>query len=310
LPTLVIRFSALGDIVLTAGLTAELGEVIYLTLERYRSLVERFSGVVEGVGLRPGESVGSVLRRLPPVDACIDLQGSPRSRWLCARLGVPIRRVARKTAARHSHVAFKWPRSIPSLVDRFAQAAQVPLPTNPWISLERGGTALGLVPGAAHATKQWPPARWGEVARCWDGEVVLLGGPNDLALLQDVEAAAGREVVKVAESGFAQTLEAMARCSVVAGGDTGLVHLAAACGIPVVGLFGPTTSQDGFWCHPGEVVEDRDLFCRPCTRHGGSACPMGDHACMEGLSVESVHQAIERAQGIWHALDRGSRAME
>ena len=192
-----------------------MGEVVYLTLERYSSLVERFSGVGEVVGLRPGESVGSVLRRLPPVDACVDLQGSPRSRWVCARLGVPTRRVQRRNVARRSHVAFKWPRLIPSLVERYAQAAQVPLAESPGISLERGGTALGLVPGAAHATKRWPPARWGELARCWDGEVVLLGGPLDRALLQDVEAAAGREVQTVAESGFKQTLEAMARCAVV-----------------------------------------------------------------------------------------------
>ena len=305
-----IRFSSLGDIVLTAGLTGGLGEVVYLTLARYSSLVGRFAGVVEVVGLRPGESVGSVLQRLPPVEACVDLQGSPRSRWLCARLGVPTRRVGRASPARRSRVAFKWPHSIPLLVDRYAQAAQVPLAARPWISLERQGMALGLVPGSAHATKRWPPARWGELARGWEGEVVLLGGPGDTAMLQDVEAATAREVITVAESGFERTWEAMARCSVVVGGDTGLVHLAAVCGIPVVGLFGPTTPHDGFWCHSGEVVEDSDLSCRPCSRHGGPVCPLGDHACMEGLHVEAVWEAMGRIPGIWHRLDRGSRAME
>jgi ADP-heptose:LPS heptosyltransferase len=310
LATLVVRFSSLGDIVLTAGVTGGLGEVVYLTLERYSGLVGRFAGVVEVVGLRPGESVGSVLQRLPPVHACVDLQGSPRSRWLCARLGVPTRRVPRASLTRRSRVAFKWPCSIPLLVDRFAQAAQVPLAARPWISLEREGMALGLVPGAAHATKRWPPARFGELARGWDGEVVLLGGPEDTALLRDVAAAAEREVWTVAESGFERTWEAMARCAVVVGGDTGLVHLAGVCGIPVVGLFGPTTPHDGFWCHPGEVVEDKDLFCRPCSRHGGPRCPLGDHACMEGLLVESVGEAMGRIPGIWHGLDRGSSAME
>jgi len=310
LPTLVVRFSSLGDIVLTAGVTGGLSEVVYLTLERYRGLVEGFPGVVKSVGLRPGESVGSVLQRLPRVDACVDLQGSPRSRWLCARLGVPARRLARRSWSRRSRVAFKWPPSIPPLVERYAQAAQVPLAREPWISLESKGESLGLVPGAAHATKRWPPPYWGQLAARWVGEVVLLGGAGDQARHREVEAAAGREVRSVTEFGFERTLEAMSRCAVVVGGDTGLVHLAAACGIPVVGLFGPTTSRDGFWCHSGEVVEEKDLSCRPCTRHGGSACPHGDHACMEGLTVDSVWNAMGRVSGIWHGLDRGSHAME
>jgi heptosyltransferase-2 len=310
LPTLVVRFSSLGDIALSAGVTGALGEVVYLTLECYSGLVGRFAGVVEVVGLQPGESVGSVLGRLPEVEACVDLHGSPRSRWLCARLGVPTRRVARNSLARRSRVAFKRPRSIPLLVDRYAQAAQAPLAARPWISLDRTGVALGLVPGAAHATKRWSLTRWAELARRWEGEVVLFGGPEDQALLQDLESAAGREVYGVAEAGFGGTWDAMARCDVVVGGDTGLVHLAAACGIPVVGLFGPTTSQDGYWCHPGEALEADDLFCRPCSRHGGFSCPLGDHACMERLHPESVWEALGRVSGIWHGLDRGSSAME
>ena len=82
-------------------------------------------------------------------------------------------------------------------------------------------------------------------------------------------------------------------CVLVAG-DTGLLHLGAALGLPVVGIFGPTTSADGFWCHAGQVVE-APLSCRPCSRFGGAVCPVGDHACMRDLSIDHVIAAIHRA---------------
>ncbi len=65
------------------------------------------------------------------------------------------------------------------------------------------------------------------------------------------------------------------------------VHLCAAAGMPVVGLFGPTTSRDGFWVHRGEAVE-LDLSCRPCSRFGGPRCPVGDHACLREIDAARV----------------------
>ncbi|MEE2749791.1 MAG: glycosyltransferase family 9 protein [Myxococcota bacterium] len=305
--TLIIRFSSLGDIVLTAAVTAAIGDVVYVTHRRYAALAKRLPGVREVIALEVGEGVGSLAARTPPVDRVVDLHGSLRSRALCARLGRPTRRLRRLALVRRSRVALKTPGRIQSVVERYCEAAEVDVPETPWISLPiaENSRTLGLVPLAAHKTKQWPLEYWSKLAEGWEGPVVAFGGPEEEPLLARLQQESSREVTLVSERGFDRTLEALGGVQVVVGGDTGLLHLAAVCGVPVVGISGPTTSRDGFWCHPGLVVE-ADLACRPCTRHGSEACPIGDHACMKGLSVEDVRVAVDR---LVH-LNAGSPSMD
>ena len=70
----------------------------------------------------------------------------------------------------------------------------------------------------------------------------------------------------------------------------------------MVGVFGPTTSIDGFFAPsgPGEapaLAVELPLGCRPCSRYGGPRCPVGDHACMRDLPVATVLAACLRAAG-------------
>lgn len=289
MPTLLIRFSSLGDVVLCAGVTGEIGEVVFLTSERYAPLVARFPGVVEVIGMRPDEPLSELRRRLPSGLPVLDLHGSLRSRALT--LGRPVRRVDGARAGRRLRVMFKRPARIPPVVERYAAAAGVEVAPRPWISLGERGQALGLAPGAAHATKRWGAARFAELGRAWGGPVRVFGAASEAPLLRAVAEGCGAEVV--AEQGFDDTLAGLAGCAAFVGGDTGLLHLAAACGLPVVGVFGPTHSADGFWCHPGEVVE-LDLPCRPCSPFGGAECLIGDHRCMRALEPAAVLAALRR----------------
>ena len=153
---------------------------------------------------------------------------------------------------------------------------------------------LALIPGAAWATKRWSPESWVALGRRWSGPVAVLGGPPDRALTSQIADAIGPHASALAEDGFTRTLQVLTRTAVAVGGDTGLLHLAAACGVPVVGLYGTTTSTDGFWCHPGIALEV-PLPCRPCSRHGRPRCPIGDHACMTRLRPDQVWDAVAEA---------------
>lgn len=99
-----------------------------------------------------------------------------------------------------------------------------------------------LNPGAGWAAKQWPAARYAEVARMLrdDGIFSLVNyGPGEKELARAVEAASGA----TARAIFCTLSELVAltrRCALFIGGDTGPMHLAAALGVPVVALFGPT----------------------------------------------------------------------
>ena len=274
--TLVCRLSSFGDVVLAAGVTGALGDVHFLTQKRWHSLVRSFPGVV-GV-LSPGDP-------LPKVDRVVDLQRSLRSRKLL--FGTAPKRVDAHRAQRLGRVWLKAQSPVPTVLSRYAEAAGVaPMPL-PWLSIPRRGRRLALVPGAAHATKRWP--HFGALREALGEEVTWLGGPSDA---QRIAGLAKPCDLQVHEAGVAQTLLALQDCALVIGGDTGLLHLAAACGLPTLALFGPTHPKDGFWSHPDPPLH-LGLACSPCSKHGGGACPIGDFACMVELGVDQIMAQIQ-----------------
>ena len=285
--SLVIRYSSMGDIVLGAAVTEALAPVVFLTLERYADLAAALPGVVE---VRTHEQFGN--KAFSGVDQIIDLQRSPRSRWATLGAKVPIRRIDRFDLRRRARVAFKWGPA-PPVIDRYATAAGVLPARTPWLPAA-DGNALLLFPAAAHPTKRWPIDRFVTLAQRWTGSVIAMGGPEDHALLEQLNREVNSVVEIVAEAGFQQTLKAIRRGRVAVGGDTGLTHLAAASGVHTIPIFGPTHSTDGFWSHPYPPIEV-DLECRPCTRHGGAQCPIGDLACMTHISVDRVWAAVQAA---------------
>jgi len=277
----------MGDIVLTAGITKALAPVIFLTLERYAELAAALPGVIE---VRTHEQHGR--NAFSDVDQIIDLHCSPRSRWVTLGAPAPIRRVNRFDLRRRARVELKW-NPAPPVIDRYAIAAEVQPAPLPWLP-QADGDAMLLFPAAAHPTKCWPIERFMALTERWTGPVIAMGGPEDLDILHRMQRTMDAEMEVVAEDGFTKTLEVIRRGRVAVGGDTGLTHLAAASGVHTVPIFGPTHSTDGFWSYPFSPVEV-ELACRPCSRHGGASCPIGDFACMTQISVDHVWAAVQRA---------------
>ena len=192
---------------------------------------------------------------------------------------------------RRARLLAPWIPRRPAVPELYAKACGVAVAPLPWIEIERvPEDLLVLVPGAAWATKQWKPAEFIRLGRRWPGEVAVLGGPGEEALcdglvgaIEGAYAHAGR--------GFERAFELFSRASAVVGGDTGLLHLAGACGEPVVMLFGPTDPDDGFFVYPGKAVH-RTLACRPCSLHGANRCPLVVQRCMD-IPAERVHAALD-----------------
>jgi ADP-heptose:LPS heptosyltransferase len=284
--TVVIRYSSLGDIVLTGAVTGALAPVTFITHPRYRELAALLPGVAR---VCAGDDP------LPrAADRIIDLHASLRSRRAALRIRGPVRRVRRHDLRRRARVHLKLGAPPPTVVARYAEAAGVTAATAPWLAVSGPADALLLCPGSAWPTKAWSPRRFAALGARYPGPVLVLGGPAEAALVQGIAADIGPRAQAIAEAGFAATLTALGRGRVAVAGDSGLMHLCAAAGVPVVGLFGPTTAADGFWCHAGEVVE-LPLPCRPCSRYGGPVCPIGDHLCMTGITTEAVWEAVQRA---------------
>ena len=329
---LLVRFSSIGDILLTTPLVRALArrhpeaKLVYVTKRAMAPLVADNPHLTDVVTLEPGEPMRHLARRLRALAPThgLDLHGSVRSASLrllvrCRWSGYRKRKLARALLIGTKLDAYRR-RAPGPVAERYFEAARR-LDTQPdggppefclgpgatdragrWLA-ERGlaGARLAaLAPGAAHATKRWPVAHWSALAERLGTagyRPVVVGGPEDRGLAQQLVAeGAGNAVASAAgEFSLQETGALLARARVVVSGDTGVMHMATAVGTPVVALFGPTVSQFGFFPYraPAAVLE-RALDCRPCSATGTAACPLGHHRCLTDITPEEVAATVER----------------
>lgn len=157
---------------------------------------------------------------------------------------------------------------------------------------------VGIHASGGRAIKQWLPDRFAEVAariaRNFSGAVVLTGTPEDRPIVDRISSRLPADVRRIDVAGvmdlpvLAGLLE---RLNLFVTADTGPMHLAAAVGTPVVGLFGPSDPRRyGPLSNRARVVT-ADLWCRPCNRvrRPPVRCEGRVPDCMEGIDVEKVY---------------------
>ena len=158
---------------------------------------------------------------------------------------------------------------------------------------------IGLSPGSKHFTKRWPWANWLELAQriSSSGKKVLwVIGPDERHLLDEIEShnvgvGAGHSVT----DGWTlpTTIAAIANCSAVVSNDSAMMHMAAGTDRPGIALFGPTVADFGFAPFRSKLhVIERKLWCRPCSAHGTTRCPLGHHRCLKSITVDHVWQNL------------------
>jgi heptosyltransferase-2 len=168
--------------------------------------------------------------------------------------------------------------------------------------LEQSGVAsnarvVGFAPGAAYGhAKRWPPSRVAELiarlVRERDAVCVLGGAAGDRPAGREIESAlpAGiRAVNLIGRTDLRVFAGVLARCRAFVSNDSGAMHLAAAIGVPVAAIFGPTDERVTAPAGDHDVLLHQ-VFCRPCMLR---ECPI-DHRCMKGVTVEMVFQAVSR----------------
>jgi heptosyltransferase-2 len=323
----VLRLSSLGDVVLTLPVVHALASawpgaaLHYWVKEEYADLV-RFDPSVRHVRALERdasrvEDLVSMSAELEDCDLIVDLHGSARTRLLTFRQRAPVLRVRGRRLQRERWVRARWsrPAPLPHATARYAETL-APLGLKPE-SLPRVHTsaaahawaraalaALGgrrgciaLCPGARHATKRWPEERWCELeARLAAGGLAraVLSTPAEQRALPRLAA----QVAATAGAGwYTEPLERatamLGACSLAVTHDSGLMHLAAACGLRVVALFGSTSPVLGFApSGEGHAVLCRELPCQPCTLHGRERCPLGHFHCMTRITVDEVFDAV------------------
>ena len=332
---LAVRFGSIGDILLITPLLRALrhrhpGAVLEaLTKRVHAPLLADNPHLDEVLTLVPGRRLASLARELRSrrYTHLLDLHGTVRSRVL--RLLVPgrwtgyrKRKVARELLihTKRSHYGKEVPvaeRDVEAARDldvrpdsgpcEFFLSAEAVQRADQWLREGRLGAdrpLVALAPGAAHFTKRWPARHWqSAVARLVEQEldVVIVGGPDDIAICREIAASGGSRTVSAAGTfGLQETGALLQRARAVLSGDTGLMHMATAVGTPVVAIFGPTVHAFGFSpYHADALVLERELPCRPCSSKGGPRCPLGHHRCMEEILPE---QAVASLRGLWRTI--------
>ena len=158
-----------------------------------------------------------------------------------------------------------------------------------------------VCPGSVWYTKRWTTAGYStlvhSLARHY-GRVVLCGGPDDVPIAQEIEDQARvAGLLNLAGQTDLQTFMALIdRAQVVISNDSAPMHLAVARQVPVVAIFCATTPSLGYgpYSDNAVIVEKRDLFCRPCRRHGGPSCPRGTEECMQLITAHDVLVGVNR----------------
>ena len=166
---------------------------------------------------------------------------------------------------------------------------------------ERGHALLGdgrwiaVSPGAAFGTaKRWLPERFAEaatrLARAREARVVIVGAASERAVGEQVMAGLGVPGRLLAgETSLPELVGVLATADLLLTNDSGPMHVAAALGVPLVAIFGPTDPRETSPVR-GAVVR-HPVECSPCLLR---ECPI-DHRCMRGVDVDRVVAAGDDA---------------
>lgn len=322
---LIIRFSSIGDIVLTTPVIRCLKEQVenarihYLTKEAYAPLVASNPYVDRVHILR--DNLSAVIREIReiPVDYLIDLHHNLRSGLVKSRLRIMSFSFNKLNWQKWLLVHFKKDR-LPDLhiVDRYLDTVKLFDVKNDGLGLDyfipieetvqpdqlpeafrKGFIALAI--GAKHQTKKLTPDQLVALADLLEKPVVLLGGPEDRPTGEEI---AGRTKTPVFNACGRFSLNGSASLlqlsRLVISHDTGMMHIAAALKKTILSVWGNTVPKFGMYPYmpgPGsQIFEVKDLACRPCSKIGFQKCPKKHFRCMLD---QDLHALAEKARKVF-----------
>ena len=328
---LVLRFSSIGDIVLTSpvlrGLAQQLkgAEVHMATKDAFADLV-RFNPNVQKVHTL-GDDLKDLIGRLKAerFDEVIDLHHNLRTsrvkralgvrshsfpklnieKWLLVNLRMD--RMPRGADGRPLHIVDRYLTTVQHLgVRNDGQGLDLHIPPDRRVPLDALPAAhqsgyVVMAIGAAHATKRLPIHRLIELGHLIEGPLVLVGGREDQAAGRSIaDAIGGRAFDATGRYDILGSASLIERARAVIAHDSGAMHIACAFHRPLVSIWGNTVSLFGMGpyqpLHPEQawVSEVAGLPCRPCSKIGSEQCPKGHFHCMEKQDLNAIIERIHQ----------------
>jgi ADP-heptose:LPS heptosyltransferase len=309
---LIIRFSSIGDIVLTTPVIRCIkeqlpgAEVHYLTKASFKGIVENNPHISKVFTIT--DHVSEVIADLQKeqYDHVVDLHHNLRSMQVKRLLGKPSTTFKKMNFQKWMMVNFKSKIFLPHIVERYLDAVsklgvkndgkgldyfipaadEVDIRTLP-LSHQNG--YIAFVIGAKHYTKQLPVEKIICICRKLHKPVILLGGKEDAARAAEIENALGGIICNTCgKYNLNQSASLVKQALRVITHDTGLMHIAAAFSKDITSVWGNTVPGFGFAPYlpaaNSKIVEVNGLPCRPCSKIGYEKCPRGHFKCMREIN--------------------------
>jgi ADP-heptose:LPS heptosyltransferase len=314
---LIIRFSSIGDIVLTTPVIRNLkkqvegAEIHYLTKKAFLPVLEE-NPYIDKIHLFDNnfQLMVNELKKAE-IDFIIDLHNNLRS----SHFKLALKRVSfsfsKLNIEKWLLVNLKLNR-LPNvhIVDRYMHTLDMFSikndlsgldffinPNNEMdIKLLPGKFADGyiaLVIGAKHNTKQMTEEKIVNLINKCDYPVILLGGKDEAARGERIAAATGEKCLNYCGSlSIQQSASLIKQAQIVVSHDTGLMHIASAFKKTILSLWGNTVPEFGMEPYlPGEgseIFEVKGLKCRPCSKIGYDKCPLKHFNCMNQIDLDRI----------------------
>jgi len=162
------------------------------------------------------------------------------------------------------------------------------------LGLKRSARLIGIMPGAEYGpAKQWPAENFGELARALNKQgtaVWVFGSEKDRALGDSIVGAAGSRTVNLCgRTSLPDAIDLISLTDHVVSNDSGLMHIAAAAGVPLIAIFG--SSSPRFTPPMSDQAETvwLEIECSPCFQR---TCRFGHYRCLREISPQRVLDAI------------------
>ncbi len=315
---LVVRFSSIGDIVLTTPILRCLKqqlkdvELHYVTKHSFLSVIENNIYVDKVFAIK--DSLKDVIPQLKKenYDYVIDLHHNVRTLRLKTALGKKSFSFNKLNWEKFLIVNFKK-NKLPNLhiVDRYFETLQS-------LGVKNDGNGLDyyinekdeidipstlptlfhedynvLVVGGSYFTKQIPINKLKEICTKSLLPLILLGGKEDAPIAEQVYQFHKNKTINLCgKLNLNQSASIIQQANKVITSDTGLMHIAAAFKKDIVSLWGNTIPEFGMGPYlagkNSQILEVKGLSCRPCSKLGYKKCPKGHFKCMNDIEIKSI----------------------
>lgn len=315
---LVVRFSSIGDIVLTTPILRCIKqqlkdvELHFITKQKFVTVIEHNPYVDKLYTVK--DSLSEIIPKLKAedYDYIIDLHHNLRTLKLKSALGKKSFSFDKLNFKKFLIVNFKI-NKLPNkhIVDRYFETLDFigvkndnkgldyfigekdKMDTSTYLPAAFQNGYNALVVGGSYFTKQIPLNKLKEICTNSSLPLVLLGGKEDRVIAEQVQQLFRDKTINLCGNlSLNQSASIIQQCNTVITSDTGLMHIAAAYKKDIISLWGNTIPEFGMGPYlagnNSQLLEVKNLSCRPCSKLGHRKCPKGHFKCMNDIDVTTI----------------------